>query len=57
MAFAIQGVWSNWVKRNLIAIEMAVDKNNAKEGSAECLSKPFIQEVIYFSGQELQFKG
>ena len=32
VAFALQGVWSDWCKRNLIALEMAVEKINAAGG-------------------------
>jgi ABC-type branched-subunit amino acid transport system substrate-binding protein len=32
MAFAIQGAWSDWVKRNLIAAETAVEEINAAGG-------------------------
>jgi branched-chain amino acid transport system substrate-binding protein len=32
VAFALQGVWSDWCKRNLIALDMAVEKINAAGG-------------------------
>jgi branched-chain amino acid transport system substrate-binding protein len=32
VAFALQGVWSDWCKRNLIALEMAVEKINKAGG-------------------------
>jgi branched-chain amino acid transport system substrate-binding protein len=32
VAFALQGVWSDWCKRNFIALDMAVEKINAAGG-------------------------
>ena len=32
VAFALQGVWSDWCKRDLIALDMAVEKINAAGG-------------------------
>ena len=32
VAFAFQGVWSDWCKRNVIALEMAIEEINAAGG-------------------------
>jgi len=32
VAFALQGVWSDWCKRDLIAVDMAIEKINAAGG-------------------------
>lgn len=32
VAFALQGLWSDWCKRNLIALDMAIEKINAAGG-------------------------
>lgn len=32
VAYGLQGVWSDWCKRNLIAVEMAIDEINAAGG-------------------------
>ena len=32
VAFAFQGVWSDWAKRNVIALEMAIEEINAAGG-------------------------
>jgi len=32
VAFALQGLWSDWCKRDLIAVDMAVEKINAAGG-------------------------
>ena len=29
VAFALQGLWSDWCKRDLIAVDMAIEKINA----------------------------
>jgi len=45
VAFGLQGLWSDWCKRDLIAVDMAIEKINAAGGVRGMPFKPIIYDT------------